>query len=124
MAEFESIDVSRTSGLALEQHIRGHKLVQSEGDAWQGLETQIFRRAPYEDGVLVPAVAEPLIVWIIAGSIPSSAKAKEENLTQPAKSPSPRLPGRHQIGMGATSCRNQRAACPGIITSCLSLIHI
>ena len=68
MAEFESINVFRTSGLALEQHIRGHKLVQSEGDAWQGVETQIFRRAPYEDGVLVPSVAEPLIVWIIAGA--------------------------------------------------------
>jgi len=59
---------SRTSGLALEQHIRGQKLAQSEGEAWHGLEAQIFRRPPCEDGVLVPALAEPLIVWIINGS--------------------------------------------------------
>ncbi|WP_227323846.1 AraC family transcriptional regulator [Acidisoma silvae] len=42
--------------------------MQSEGDAWREVEIQIFARSPTEDGLLVPAVAEPLLVWIIAGS--------------------------------------------------------
>jgi AraC family transcriptional regulator len=68
MTEFRASTVPRTSGLALEQHIRGRKLLQSEGNAWQDVEAQIFRRAAEEDGVLVPAVAEPLLVWIMSGS--------------------------------------------------------
>jgi AraC family transcriptional regulator len=55
------------SSLTLEQHIRGHKIIQSEGDAWADIELQIFRRHPEQREILVPAVAEPLLVWIIAG---------------------------------------------------------
>lgn len=51
----------------LEQHIRGHKIVQSTGKAWADMEVQIFRRAHEQTEVLVPAVAEPLLVWIISG---------------------------------------------------------
>ncbi|PRD42600.1 AraC family transcriptional regulator [Phyllobacterium phragmitis] len=52
---------------ALEQHIRGRKIVQGTGDAWKDVEAQIFRRAQCEDEVLVPAVAEPLLVWVMSG---------------------------------------------------------
>jgi len=51
----------------LEQHISGRKIVQGTGDAWKDIEAQIFHRAHSEDEVLVPAVAEPLIVWVISG---------------------------------------------------------
>lgn len=68
MVELKEHDVFRTSGSALEQHLRGQKLAQSDGDAWRGLEAQIIRRAAHEDGVLVPALAEPLLVWITVGS--------------------------------------------------------
>ncbi|MDX8530330.1 AraC family transcriptional regulator [Mesorhizobium sp. VK25A] len=37
------------------------------GDAWKDVEAQIFRRAQREDEVLVPAVAEPLLVWVTSG---------------------------------------------------------
>lgn len=57
----------RSSSRALEQHIRGHKIVQSTGEAWADIEVQIFQRAHEEMEVLVPAVAETLLVWIISG---------------------------------------------------------
>ncbi|WP_395372421.1 helix-turn-helix domain-containing protein [Komagataeibacter diospyri] len=52
---------------ALEDRIPGRKIGQSHGDAWKEAEAQIFRRPQHEDEVLVPAVAEPLLVWIISG---------------------------------------------------------
>lgn len=64
----EEANVFRTSGSALEQHLRGEKLAQSGGDAWRDVEAQIIRRPAHEDGVLVPALAEPLLVWITSGS--------------------------------------------------------
>ncbi|MCL6707215.1 AraC family transcriptional regulator [Pseudomonas sp. R2.Fl] len=51
----------------MEQRVRGRKIAQSAGDAWKDVEAQIFRRAQREDEVLVPAVAEPLLVWVISG---------------------------------------------------------
>ncbi|MDL2403532.1 helix-turn-helix domain-containing protein [Rhizobium mayense] len=57
----------RSASHALEQHIRGRKIVQSTGDAWRDVEAQIFRRAQREDEVLVPAVAEPMLVWVMSG---------------------------------------------------------
>ena len=61
---------------SLEQHIRGHKVAQSAGRAWEDVEAQIFRRARHEDEVLVPAVAEPLLVWVISGD----ARIEERDL--------------------------------------------
>lgn len=62
---------SRSSAIAashkLEQHIRGHKVVQSVGEAWIDVEAQIFRRGPRELELLVPGVAEPLVVWVMSG---------------------------------------------------------
>lgn len=64
------------SGHALEQYVRGRKIVQSAGDAWKDVEAQIFRRAPFEENMLVPAVAEPLLVWVISGE----ARVEEREL--------------------------------------------
>jgi len=61
---------------ALERHIRGRKIVQSAGEAWKDVEAQIFRRAQREHEVLVPAVADPLLVWVISGE----AKVEERDL--------------------------------------------
>lgn len=66
----------RSSGLAMEQHLRGRTIAQSEGAAWQDIEAQIIRRPSQEDGVMVPAVAEPLLVWIISGE----ARVEEREL--------------------------------------------
>lgn len=58
---------ARSSGLALESYISGRKIAQSAGEAWAGLEAQVFRRSSREDEFLVPAVAEPFLVWVISG---------------------------------------------------------
>lgn len=62
---------------ALEDRIPGRKIAQSHGDAWKEAEVQIFRRPQHEAEVLVPAVAEPLLVWIISGE----AQIEERELT-------------------------------------------
>lgn len=66
----------RFTSLMLEQHIPGRKIVQSEGDAWKDAEAQIFDRPPQEEDLLVPAVAEPLLVWIMSGE----AQIEEQEL--------------------------------------------
>ena len=80
IAERPIIQVRRSSpqsaSHALERRIRGRKIVQSAGDAWKDVEAQIFRRAQREDEVLVPAVADPLLVWVISGE----AKVEERDL--------------------------------------------
>ncbi|CCT58366.1 AraC family transcriptional regulator [Acetobacter pasteurianus] len=67
----------RAASYALEDRIPGRKIGQSQGDAWKEAEAQIFRRAQQEDEVLVPAVAEPLLVWVISGN----ARIEERELT-------------------------------------------
>ncbi|PYD78226.1 helix-turn-helix domain-containing protein (plasmid) [Komagataeibacter sucrofermentans] len=62
---------------ALEDRIPGRKIGQSQGAAWNEAEAQIFRRPQHEDEVLVPAVAEPLLVWVISGE----AQIEERELT-------------------------------------------
>ncbi|WP_010515670.1 helix-turn-helix domain-containing protein [Komagataeibacter oboediens] len=62
---------------ALEDRIPGRKIGQSQGGAWKEAEAQIFRRPQHENEVLVPAVAEPLLVWIISGE----AQIEERELT-------------------------------------------
>lgn len=67
----------RAASYALEDRIPGQKISQSHGAAWKEAEAQIFRRSQQEDEVLVPAVAEPLLVWVISGE----AQIEERELT-------------------------------------------
>lgn len=57
----------RTSADAHDRHIRGRLIASSNGQAWKDVLVQILSRLPLEESVLVPAVAEPLIVWILSG---------------------------------------------------------
>ncbi|PEN21147.1 AraC family transcriptional regulator, partial [Acetobacter fabarum] len=57
----------RAASLTLEQLLPGKKVAQSEGDVWKDVDVQIFTRPVQEDEILVPAVAEPLLVWVIRG---------------------------------------------------------
>ncbi|MBY4640680.1 AraC family transcriptional regulator [Gluconacetobacter entanii] len=57
----------RAASYALEDRIPVRKIGQSHGEAWQEAEAQIFRRPQQKDEVLVPAVVEPLLVWVISG---------------------------------------------------------
>lgn len=58
----------RTSPVGLESYISGTTLMSGEGPAWKDLFVQVFARNRVQQPFLVPAVAEPLIVWIMSGS--------------------------------------------------------
>ncbi|RON52714.1 helix-turn-helix domain-containing protein [Pseudomonas frederiksbergensis] len=57
----------RTSATGLEAHIRGERLAASDDVAANDVLAQIFIRERIEQSVIVPAVAEPLIVWVLSG---------------------------------------------------------
>ena len=57
----------RTSPLGLEQYIAGRTLVSGDGPAWNDLFVQVYSRRDKQEPFLVPAVAEPLIVWVMSG---------------------------------------------------------
>ncbi|MET3602070.1 AraC family transcriptional regulator [Martelella mangrovi] len=57
----------RSSGAGLENYLPGRKIAQGSGDAWRDLDAQIFSRPAQEKEILVPAVAEPLVVYILSG---------------------------------------------------------
>ncbi|MBB3354619.1 AraC family transcriptional regulator [Rhizobium sp. BK049] len=57
----------RTSPLGLEQYIPGRMLVSGDSPAWTDLFVKVYSRLMNQEPFLVPAVAEPLIVWVISG---------------------------------------------------------
>ncbi|MEW9307344.1 helix-turn-helix domain-containing protein [Labrys neptuniae] len=58
----------RTSPIGLENHISGIRLITGDGPAWKDVFVQVFSRNRTQHSFLVPAVAEPLIVWVVSGS--------------------------------------------------------
>ncbi len=58
----------RTSAESLKDHINGRLLTKSEGRAWNNVLVQLLSHRPLETSLLVPAVAEPLLVWITSGA--------------------------------------------------------
>lgn len=62
-------DPERTSPIGLEAYISGTTLVRSSGPAWQDVFIQLFSRSRTQAPFLVPAVAEPLIVWVMSGDV-------------------------------------------------------
>lgn len=58
---------TRTSPRGLERFIAGRTLVKRDGPAWKDLFVQVCSRHSHQEPFLVPAVAEPLIVWIMSG---------------------------------------------------------
>lgn len=64
-----TLDVTeRTSAHGLEAHIRGKRIAASDVLADRDILVQIFNREREEGNFIVPAVAEPLLVWIISGN--------------------------------------------------------
>jgi AraC family transcriptional regulator len=58
----------RTSPAGHESYISGRTLQSAEGPAWQDVFIQVFSRNASQQSFFVPAVAEPLIVWVISGA--------------------------------------------------------
>lgn len=59
----------RTSPIGLESYISGTTLVTGDGPAWKDVFIQLFFRNRVQASFLVPAVAEPLIVWVMSGKV-------------------------------------------------------
>lgn len=57
----------RTSPAGLSAYIDGTTLLSSEDLPWQDVFVQVFARRPVQPPVLVPAVIEPLVVWVMEG---------------------------------------------------------
>jgi len=57
-----------TSAESLARHVGGALMATGSGHAWKDLLVQIFAHRPVEPGLLVPAVPEPLITWVLSGT--------------------------------------------------------
>ncbi|AXA53691.1 helix-turn-helix domain-containing protein [Pseudomonas thivervalensis] len=57
----------RTSANGLQAHIRGERLATSDGVSSKEILVEIFVRERNEAHIVVPAVAEPLLVWVLSG---------------------------------------------------------
>jgi AraC family transcriptional regulator len=57
----------RTSANGLQAHIRGERLATSDGVSSKDILVEIFVRGRCEAHIVVPAVAEPLLVWVLSG---------------------------------------------------------
>lgn len=57
----------RTSSRGLEQFIAGRTLLSGDSLAWSDLFVQVYSRHQNQEPFLVPAVAEPLVVWVMSG---------------------------------------------------------
>lgn len=53
---------------ALDERVPGDLVATSKGRPWRDLFVQMFTRRPVQDSLLIPAVPEPLIVWVVSGA--------------------------------------------------------
>ncbi|MGR7996639.1 MULTISPECIES: helix-turn-helix domain-containing protein [unclassified Xanthobacter] len=58
----------RTSPVGLQSYISGTMLLSGDGPAWTDVFLQVFAHNQVQAPFLVPAVAEPMIVWVMSGS--------------------------------------------------------
>ncbi len=58
----------KSSPEALSQRIHARLLARSHGPAWSTISVHLLSHQPLETNLLIPAVAEPLVVWIVSGS--------------------------------------------------------
>jgi AraC family transcriptional regulator len=56
-----------TSAKGMKEHIPGQMLREHRAQADDDIYVEIFTRNPVQDDILVPAVPEPLLVWIASG---------------------------------------------------------
>ena len=57
----------KTSAEACGQQVPGGPLAAGTGPSWSVILVDIYARPRVEHFLLVPAVAEPLIVWVLSG---------------------------------------------------------
>jgi AraC family transcriptional regulator len=61
---------------ALDEGVPGELIASSKGRPWRDVMAQVFVRRPVQEGLIIPAVPEPLIVWVVSGA----ARVEEREL--------------------------------------------
>ncbi|MFN6996170.1 MAG: helix-turn-helix domain-containing protein, partial [Aquincola tertiaricarbonis] len=62
------MDFATSTAEALDERVPGELIATSKGTPWRDLFVQMFTRRPVQDSLLIPAVPEPLIVWVVSGA--------------------------------------------------------
>lgn len=58
----------KTSATQFGSHVPGERIAVGTGPAWADLFMEVYQRRPVEESLLVPAVAEPMLVMLLTGS--------------------------------------------------------
>ena len=66
-----------TSAEALDRYAVGKKIAASTGPAWKDVQLSVFSLSPVAKVFTIPAITEPLIVWITSGE--AEAEERENN---------------------------------------------
>ena len=61
---------------ALDELVPGNLIASSKRRPWRDLLVQVFVRQPFQQTLIIPAVPEPLVVWVISGA----ARVEEREL--------------------------------------------
>jgi AraC family transcriptional regulator len=61
---------------ALDERVPGELIASSKGRPWKDVLAQVFVRRPIQESLIIPAVPEPLIVWVVSGA----ARVEEREL--------------------------------------------
>jgi len=61
---------------SLDEQVPGDIVASSKGRPWRDVLAQVFARRAVQDSLIIPAVPEPLIVWVVSGS----ARVEEREL--------------------------------------------
>lgn len=62
------VDTAHSSAEALDDRVPGTRIAASRGRAWKDLLVQLYQREPHQECLLIPAVPEPLVVWVLSGA--------------------------------------------------------
>jgi AraC family transcriptional regulator len=61
---------------ALDERVPGDLIASSKGRPWRDVLAQVFARRAAQESLIIPAVPEPLIVWVVSGT----ARVEEREL--------------------------------------------
>jgi AraC family transcriptional regulator len=61
---------------ALDERVPGDLIASSKGRPWRDVLAQVFARRAVQESLIIPAVPEPLIVWVVSGA----ARVEEREL--------------------------------------------
>lgn len=76
MMTTENLTTELSTAEALDERVPGDLIATSKGKTWRDLLVQMYVRRPVQESLLIPAVPEPLIVWVVSGA----ARVEEREL--------------------------------------------